>query len=101
MPEVSIEVENGGILEEATACPSCPAVVSPSIREKRSWGATLIGEPGPVVGRPGNRFQSELELMGFSHKGGHSLRKTRVAEQPGAYGWKTHVGSHCYFPFCY
>jgi hypothetical protein len=76
----------------------CLAVVSPSIREKRSWGATLIDEPGPEVGRPGNRFQSELESMGFSHKSGHALRKARIAEQPGTNGRETHIGSHCCFP---
>lgn len=69
-------------------------MVSPSIREKRSWGATLVDELGPVVGRPGNRFQSELELMGFPHKSGHSLRKAEIVEQPGANGWEIHIGSH-------
>jgi len=35
--------------------------------------------------------------MGFSHKGGHSLRKERIGEQSGAKGRETHVGSHCCF----
>ena len=69
----------------------------PKYTEESSWEATLVAEPRPVVGGPGNRFQSELELMGFSHEGGHSLRKARTLEQPRANGRETHIGSHRLF----
>src|SRR5437870_7244131 len=88
-----VEVGNRSILKELPS-PPCLAVVSPRIREKRSWGATPIDEPAPMVDDPGNRFQSEPELMAFSHKSGRSLRKARTLEQSGADGWESHIGSH-------
>ena len=39
---------------------------SPQVDGRTLLGDALIYEPGRVVGGPGNRFQSELELMGFS-----------------------------------
>ena len=71
----------------------------PKYTEESSWEATLIAEPRPVVGGPGNRFQSELDLMGFSQKSRNSLREAGILEQPGANGRETHIGLHFLFSF--
>jgi hypothetical protein len=47
---------------------------------------------------PGNRFQSELELMGFSHERWDSLREAGILKQPGANGREIHIGLHFYSP---
>src|SRR5438034_1567561 len=97
MPYVRVEVGDRSILE---AKPPFSALASgglPKYTEESSWEAALFAEPRPVAVGPGNRFQSELELMGFAHKSGHSLRKSRMVDQPRANGRETHVGPHCLF----
>jgi len=54
--------------------------------------ATLIAEFRPVVSSQGNRFQSELELMGFSQKSGKSIVEQSGSSRGPDVGREIHIG---------
>ncbi len=74
---------------------------SPQVYGRKPLEATLIAESRPMLSGPWNRFQSELELMGFSQKSRKSLREAGIVEQPGANGREIHIGLHFLLSFCY
>ncbi len=55
-----------------------------------------------MVSGPGNRFQSELELMGVSLKNGDSIVEQSGANRRPDVGREIHIGLHyVVFLFCY
>jgi hypothetical protein len=54
--------------------------------------AALIAESRPMLSGPGNRFQSELELMGFSPESGNSIVEQSGGSRRPDVGREFHVG---------